>query len=86
MSVSHVTMWGLLALMALGAGLELMPSGGLTRSLRAAYPSELVKREALHRCGQMDGSFSRFSAADRESCYRAILPAAPDASSNAVGG
>jgi hypothetical protein len=76
MPASYVTMWGLLALMALGAAFELMPGGSLIGSLHAAYPADLVKRDALHRCGEMDEQFSRFAAADRENCYKAMLPAA----------
>jgi hypothetical protein len=83
---SYATMWGLLILMALGVGLELMSGGSLTGALRAAYPADLVKRDALHRCGQMDEQFSRFSANDRENCYKAILPASAHFSSTAVGG
>lgn len=76
MPVSNFTMWGMLILMALGAAV----SGGVFHgnflaSVRGAYPSDAVKREALHRCGQIDTEFSRFSEHDRELCYRSLLPA-----------
>jgi hypothetical protein len=45
-------------------------------SLRAAYPADQTKREALDRCGAMDADFSRFSQQDRDVCYRALLHAA----------
>jgi len=85
MQASYVTMWGLLILMAAGAAGELVTQGGLFGSLRAAYPSDLGRREALARCGQMDESFSRFSANDRENCYRVFLPASARAASNPPG-
>jgi hypothetical protein len=45
-----------------------------------------LKREALYRCARTDTEFSRFSEHDRETCYRAILPAPARASSNTAGG
>jgi hypothetical protein len=85
MPVSHFNMWGMLILMALGAAM----SGGVFHesflaSVRAAYPSESVKRQALRRCGQFDAEFSRFSEHDREICYRSILPASAQASTSAT--
>ena len=72
MPANYVTMWGMLILMALGALCEIDFHGF---SLRAAYPNDLAKRDALHRCGEMDPAFSRFSAGDRDTCYRAVLSA-----------
>jgi hypothetical protein len=86
MPTSYVTMWGMLILMGLGAGGELATHGNLFGLVREAYPADLIKRDALNRCGQMGADFSRFSQHDRETCYRAILPAAVRASSNAAGG
>jgi hypothetical protein len=86
MPSNYFTMWCMLILMALGAAGEVWAHGDLLGSVRDAYPSEQVKRAALHRCGEMDAEFSRFSAHDRDTCYRAILPATARASSNAVGG
>jgi hypothetical protein len=75
MPASYLTMWGMLILMALGAAVELGSPGDLIRSVRAAYPADTVKRDALHRCGQTDADFSRFSEDDREACYRVLLHA-----------
>jgi hypothetical protein len=44
--------------------------------------SNPAQRYALHHCGEMDAEFSRFSAGDRDACYRAVLPAAARVSSN----
>jgi hypothetical protein len=73
MPSSYFTMWGMLILMALGAVGELVSQGNVLGSIGDAFPSELAKRDALHRCGDMDTEFSRFSAQDRENCYRVIL-------------
>jgi hypothetical protein len=81
MPASYVTMWGLLILMVLGAASGVMLHGDFFESIREAYPSDEAKRDALHRCGEMDEEFSRFSKLDRDNCYRAILPA----SASAVG-
>lgn len=74
MPMNYVTMWAMLGLMTFGAVGGFLIHGDFIGSIRAAYPSDPVKREVLHRCGQMDAEFSRFSAPDREACYRAILP------------
>jgi hypothetical protein len=84
MPMNYFTMWGLLILMALGAAGELVAHGDLLGSVRDAYPSDMAEREALNRCGLMDEAFSRFSASDRENCYRTIIHTA--ASSNDAGG
>jgi len=85
MPMSYVTMWGMLFLMALGAVGEFMTGGNLIGAVRDAFPSDLARREALERCGQMDAQFSRFSQSDRDGCYRAMLPASARVSSNAAG-
>jgi hypothetical protein len=84
MPMSQFTMWGLLTLMAIGAVGGTLVHGGALSAIRGAYPNDPAQRLALHNCGAMDAGFSRFSANDRESCYRALLPAAADASSNGV--
>lgn len=77
MPASNFTMWGMLILMALGAAMSAGAfHGNFYVSIRDAYPSDTVKREALNRCGVMDAEFSRFSTHDREVCYRALLPTA----------
>lgn len=86
MPASHFTMWAMLTLMLFGAVGGTLIHGNVLGSIRAAYPSDLVKREALHRCGEMNASFSRFSEQDRDNCYRAIIPASAQASSKADGG
>jgi len=73
MPASYFTMWGMLVLMALGAIGELMAHGDVIASWRAAYPADMARRAALHRCGEMDANFSRFSEHDRDVCYRALL-------------
>jgi hypothetical protein len=82
MPMNYVTMWGMLILMAFGAVGGALWHGNLLGSIRDAYPSDPARRYALQHCGEMDAGFSRFSAADRETCYRAVLPAAPRVSSN----
>ena len=84
MPMNHFTMWSLLALMAVGAVGGALVHGGAVSAIRGAYPGDPAMRLALHQCGAMDSGFSRFSASDREACYRALLPAATDASSSAV--
>lgn len=73
MSQSYFTMWGMLFLMAFGALAGPLMHGNLLGSIRAAYPADQAKSYALHHCGEMDSDFSRFSAQDRETCYRATL-------------
>lgn len=85
MPASTFNMWGMLILMALGAAMSGgVFHGNILASVRAAYPSESVKRQALHRCGQFDAEFSRFSQHDREICYRSLLPAAEQATTSAT--
>jgi hypothetical protein len=72
MPQSYFTMWGMLILMALGALAEPLIHGNVLGSIRAAYPSDQAKSDALHHCGQMDNEFSRFSEHDRDICYRAM--------------
>jgi hypothetical protein len=86
MPTSYFTMWGMLILMAFAAVGELAAHGGdVFGSVRAAYPADPIEREALTRCGQVGAKFSRFSQNDRDTCYRAILPAYARVSSNAAG-
>lgn len=80
MSQSYFTMWGMLILMAFGALAGPLIHGNVFGSIRAAYPTDQAKRDALHRCGEMDSDFSRFSEHDRDICYRAVLrPVGPTA-------
>jgi hypothetical protein len=72
MSYSYFTMWGLLIMMGLGAAGALVHHGDINVS--GAYPSDPAKQNALRRCGDADPSFSKFSAGDRNACYRAMLP------------
>ena len=75
MPASNFTMWGMLILMAFGAAVSAgVFHGNIFSEVRAAYPSDTAKRDALHRCGQLDTEFSRFSEHDREVCYHAVLP------------
>ncbi|HXP05927.1 MAG TPA: hypothetical protein VN808_17545 [Stellaceae bacterium] len=82
MPMNYFTMWGMLTLMAFGAVGGALVHGNVLGSIRDAYPSDSTQRYALQRCGEMDSAFSRFSAGDREACYRAVLPATAHASSN----
>jgi hypothetical protein len=66
-------MWGMLFVMALGAVAGPLVHGNVLATIRAAYPADEVKRTALRHCGAMDAEFSRFSAQDRDVCYRAVL-------------
>jgi hypothetical protein len=84
MPMNYFTMWGMLILMAFGAVGGALIHGNLLGSIRGAYPSDSAQRYALQHCGEMDSNFSRFSAGDRDSCYRAVLPAAAHVSSNAA--
>ncbi|HWB50307.1 MAG TPA: hypothetical protein VG651_14445 [Stellaceae bacterium] len=81
MPSNNFMMWGMLIIMALGAVAGPLIHGNALTTIRAAYPAEGAKRDALHRCGEMDAGFSRFSAHDRDVCYRAMLHAAGDAAS-----
>jgi hypothetical protein len=76
MQSSYFTMWGLLILMVLGAFGGSIYHGDLIASFRDAYPSDPARQDALRRCGAQDASFSKFSAHDRDVCYRALLPSA----------
>jgi hypothetical protein len=82
MPMNYLTMWGMLILMAFGAIGGALIHGNVLGSIRDAYPSDPAQRYALHHCGEMDAEFSRFSAGDRDACYRAVLPAAARVSSN----
>jgi hypothetical protein len=70
---NYVMMWGMLVVMALGALAGPLFHGNMIGEVRAAYPADAAKRDALDRCGAMDADFSRFSAPDRDTCYRALL-------------
>jgi hypothetical protein len=74
MSSSYFSMWGLLILMGLGAVGGLIHRGQLVSTFSEAYPSDPARHDALHRCGDGNPSFSKFSAADRQACYKAMLP------------
>ena len=82
MPMNYFTMWGMLILMAFGAVGGSLFHGNVLGSVGDAYPSDPAQRDALQRCGEMDVQFSRFSASDRDACYRAVLSAAAHASSN----
>lgn len=77
MSYSYFTMWGMLALLALGAVGGGIYRGDLIGTFRDAYPSDIVHQDALRRCAESDASFSKFSQEDRETCYRALLEPRP---------
>jgi hypothetical protein len=77
MPSSYFTMWGMLILMALGAGAELISQGNPLDFLHAAYPADQIHSDALHRCSEIDSQFSRFSAQDRDDCYRTVLRTTP---------
>lgn len=81
MPTSYFTMWAMLGLMTFGAIGGFLLHGNLIGTIRQAYPSDSIRQEALRRCSQMDAGFSRFSAEDRQNCYRAILPGSAQASS-----
>jgi hypothetical protein len=85
MPMNYFTMWGMLILMAFGAVGGALVHGNVWGSIRDAYPSDPGQRHALQRCGEMDAQFSRFSAGDRDACYRAVLPASARASSDVTG-
>jgi hypothetical protein len=74
MSMSYVTMWGMLFLLMLGALGGGIIHGDIFGDLRDAYPSDPARREALNRCQGMMPEFSRFSGEDRETCYRTLSP------------
>ena len=38
--------------------------------VKAGYPHDTIKREALDRCAAADTHFLRFSAKDRTDCYK----------------
>jgi len=38
--------------------------------VKAGYPSDTIRREALARCAAADIHFLRFSAQDRTDCYK----------------
>jgi hypothetical protein len=75
MPSSYFTMWGMLIVMALGAAAGPLIHGDVLGSIRAAYPADVARRDALHRCGEMDPDFSRFSEHERDVCYHALLHA-----------
>ena len=81
---SYFTMWSMLTIMAVGAAADPLVHGNALDVIRAAYPSDPIKSDALHRCAQIDGDFSRFSAHDRELCYQAVIRETQQAASNAA--
>ena len=72
MRTSYVSMWAMLGIMSFGAFGGALIRGDPWGSLRAAFPADTIRQEALRRCGQVDPGFSRFSTQDRTACYRAI--------------
>jgi hypothetical protein len=70
---SYFTMWSMLTIMAIGAAADPLVHGDALGAIRAAYPSDPAKGDALHRCARIDADFSRFSAHDRQLCYQAVL-------------
>jgi len=76
MSYSYFTMWGLLILMGLAAFGGVTYRGEILGTFSEAYPSDPAKQAALRRCGDADASFTKFSADDRNACYRVLLPSA----------
>ena len=81
---SYFTMWSMLTIMAVGAAADPIVHGDALDAIRAAYPSDPTKSDALHRCAQIDANFSRFSAHDRELCYQAVIRETQQASSSAA--
>jgi hypothetical protein len=77
MSYSSFIMWGTLSLMAFGGIGGAIVKGDLIGTFQEAYPSDLAKKDALYRCSEADASFSKFSQADRENCYRILLRPSP---------
>jgi hypothetical protein len=75
MPSSYFMMWSMLFVMALGAVAGPLVHGNVLSTLRAAYPADETERTALRSCGTWDAGFSRFSAQDRDVCYRAVLRA-----------
>jgi hypothetical protein len=65
-------MWGMVTVMVLIVVTGPLIRGDILGSLRAAYPADPTKREALDRCGAMDADFSRFLQKDRDVCYQAM--------------
>jgi hypothetical protein len=80
MSYGYFTMWGTLIVMAFGVVLTVIFSGSPIDLIQDAYPADVTHQDALHRCGQMDAEFSRFSQNDRENCYRVVLTISGQAS------
>jgi len=72
MPANYVTMWGMLILMALGALCEVDFHGF---SLRAAYPADLSSATRCIAAARWIRRSRAFSEGDRETCYRAVLPA-----------
>jgi hypothetical protein len=68
--------------MATHSEIALVSQGGFFGSYHKAYPSDTAKRDALHRCSELDPQFSRFSQRDRSLCYRAIMPVSSQAEPN----
>jgi hypothetical protein len=81
---SYFTMWSMLTIMAVGAAADPLVHGNALGAIRAAYPSDPTKSDALHRCAQIDRDFSRFSEHERELCYQAVIRETQQASSNAT--
>lgn len=80
MPSSPFMMWGMLLVMAFGAVAGPLVHGNVWGTIHAAYPAEEAKRAALRYCSAIDAEFSRFSAQDRDLCYRAVLRGAAEPS------
>ena len=81
---SYFTMWGMLTIMAVGVAADPLVHGDALGAIRAAYPSDPMKSDALHRCARIDSDFSRFSAHDRRLCYQAMLHEPEPSTASAV--
>ena len=77
-------MWGMLTIMAVGVAADPLVHGDALGAIRAAYPSDPMKSDALHRCARIDSDFSRFSAHDRQLCYQAMLHEPEPSTASAV--
>jgi hypothetical protein len=75
MSVRYLGMWALLFLLVLGVAVDWVKFGNPFGSIFDAFPSDSSRKEALRRCDLASTSFSRFSARDRDTCYRTMIRA-----------
>jgi hypothetical protein len=52
------------------AAVVILFGGQAIAYMKAGYPSDAIRREALDRCSAADIHFLRFSAKDRTDCYK----------------